>query len=112
MKTLIAYCNMRCVGRSTEMNLYHLLRKAEDGLGSDTVPMQHGECTPVEIPSWVAEAGSSDVHPLAIHVTVEQAHTVYGWVVDCSHHPSILHRILHPQYILQIIISIVMQKKD
>jgi hypothetical protein len=28
--------------RSTEMSLYHLLRKAGDGLGSDTVPMQHG----------------------------------------------------------------------
>ncbi len=52
--------NMKHERRSTELNLYHLLRKADNGLGSDTAPRQPRECTPVEITSWVFEAGSGD----------------------------------------------------
>jgi len=46
--------------RDIDMNLYLLSHKAETGLDSDTLPQQPRECTPVEIPSWVEEAGSGD----------------------------------------------------
>jgi hypothetical protein len=57
---LIPYWNMKHERRSTELNLYHLLRKADNGLGSDTVPRDSREFTPAEITSWVVEAGSGD----------------------------------------------------
>jgi len=41
-----------------DMNLHHLPCKAGNGLGSDILPSERWECTPVEIRSWVAEAGS------------------------------------------------------
>ena len=46
-----------------DMRLYHLPCTAEDGLGSDRLPSEPWEFTPVEIRSSVAEAGSlcSDV---------------------------------------------------
>ena len=44
-------------GRITDMNMYHLLRKAENGLCSDIVLREPQECTPVEIRSSVVEAG-------------------------------------------------------
>lgn len=53
--------------RSTDVNLYHLLRKAENGLGSDILPQELREFTPVEIRSSVAEAGKIRLS----HVTVD-----------------------------------------
>jgi hypothetical protein len=44
---------------STDMSLYHLLRKAGNGL-SDILPR---ECTPAEIKNSVAEAGKSSCEP-------------------------------------------------
>ena len=46
-------------GRMNNMNMYHLLRKAEDGLCSDIVPQGLRECTPAEIRNSVVEAGKS-----------------------------------------------------
>ena len=45
---LIPNWNMKHERRSTDMNLYHLLRKAGMDLGSDTVPRDSREYTPVE----------------------------------------------------------------
>ena len=45
--------------RIIDMNMYHLLRKAEDGLCSDIVPQGLRECTPAEIRNSVVEAGRS-----------------------------------------------------
>lgn len=47
-------------GRNTDMDPYHLLRKAENGLGSDILPQGLLECTPVEIKNSVVETGSSE----------------------------------------------------
>ena len=44
-------------GRITDMNMYHLLRKAEDGLCSDIVLREPQECTLAEIRNSVVEAG-------------------------------------------------------
>ncbi len=44
-------------GCITDMNMYHLLRKAENGLCSDIVPQGLRECTPAEIKNSVVEAG-------------------------------------------------------
>jgi len=43
-------------GRITDMNMYHLLRKAENGLGSDIVLQELQEFTLVEIRNSVVEA--------------------------------------------------------
>jgi len=48
-------------GRMNNMNMYHLLRKAENGLCSDIVLREPQECTPVEIRNSVVEAGRG--HP-------------------------------------------------
>jgi hypothetical protein len=40
-----------------DMNFYLLPCKAETGLGSDILPQELRECTPVEIRSLVVEAG-------------------------------------------------------
>ncbi len=40
------------------MNLYLLPHEVETGLGPDTLPVERGECTPAEIRSSVAEAGT------------------------------------------------------
>ena len=48
-------------GRMNNMNMYHLLRKAENELCSDIVLREPQECTPVEIKNSVVEAGS---HPI------------------------------------------------
>ena len=52
-------------GLGIDMNLYLLPCKAEAGLGSDIVPWEPRECTPVEIISSVAEAGSSSCRETA-----------------------------------------------
>ena len=64
--TLIPNWNMKHERRSTELNLYHLLYKADIGLGSDTLPRQPRECTPVETTSWVFEAGSDGCGDMSI----------------------------------------------
>jgi hypothetical protein len=64
--------------RSTDISLYHLLRKAKSGLGSDILPVERRECTPAEIKSSVAEAGKVLVN----HVTVEQE--AYSFSVGSS----------------------------
>lgn len=48
-------------GHGIDMNLYLLPCKAKTGLGSDIVPMEHRECTPVEIGDLVFEAGRSQL---------------------------------------------------
>jgi len=55
-------------GRSTDMNLYYLLRKADNGLGSDRLPRHPRELTPVEINARSLKqevAMIGDSHPLA-----------------------------------------------
>jgi hypothetical protein len=54
-----------------DMSLYHLLRKAGNGLASDILSR---ECTPADIKSSVAEAGKVLVN----HVTVEQEAYSFG----------------------------------
>lgn len=79
--------------RSTDMNPCRLLRKAESGSGSDTLPRQPRECMPVEIERSVAEAGSGNRGDMAALVRepcnsgAEQAHRVYPWVVDKAIRP-------------------------
>jgi hypothetical protein len=71
-------------GRSTDMNLYHLLCKVENGLGSDTVLREPQELTPVEIECSVVEAGSGmggDIRTLLREPSnsgAEEAHTHMG----------------------------------
>ncbi|WP_179372466.1 hypothetical protein [Nitrosopumilus ureiphilus] len=48
-------------GRINNMNMYHLLRKAENGLCSDILLREPQECTPVEIRNSVVEAGRSQL---------------------------------------------------
>ena len=47
-------------GRDIDMNPYHLLHKAENGLDSDILPQGLRECTPVEIKNSVVETGSHE----------------------------------------------------
>ncbi len=68
------------------MNLYHLPCKADNGLGSDILPWEPREYTPMEIKSSVAEIGSlySDVQ-----ITGETRATLSGKLmalaVGCSY---------------------------
>ena len=47
-------------GHNTDMSPYHLLHKAENGLGSDILPWESRECASVEIKHSVVEAGSHE----------------------------------------------------
>ena len=59
-----------------DMSLYRMPCKADSGLGSDILPVERRECTPVEIKSSVAEAGKV----LLNHVTVEgEAMSFRAW---------------------------------
>ncbi|WP_179372694.1 hypothetical protein [Nitrosopumilus ureiphilus] len=48
-------------GRMNNMNMCHLLRKAENGLCSDILLREPQECTPVEIRNSVVEVGRSQL---------------------------------------------------
>jgi hypothetical protein len=51
-----------------DMNFYLLSCKAETGLGSDRLPQELRECTPVEIRSSVVEAGNCYwICPTVVH---------------------------------------------
>ena len=48
-------------GRINNMNIYHFIRKAENGLCLDILPQELGECTLAEIKNSVIEAGSHEL---------------------------------------------------
>jgi hypothetical protein len=58
-------------GRIIDMNMYHLLHKAENGLCSDIVPQELRKCTPVEIRNSVCEAGSQLTLVMLVHTVLE-----------------------------------------
>ena len=80
---LMANCSMRHERRTIDMNPCRLVRKAESGSGSDTLPTERGECTPVEIKSSVFEAGTLCVATYAANPRNEG--NLVGEANDFSH---------------------------